>query len=282
VSVASGCGGSSGNDDTTDAAVEADAHVATLSGPCPLETKVGLFEIAHREMYSAITGQVADAVVPATVLQPEESEGSCRLMRRVNPFCDPACEVGYNCSQSEECVPYPVNQSAGTVTITGLLDNVSLEPNSSKAYQKTDVSDPPFAPGSPILLDAEGDEVAGFRLDGIGVTPLAGVSTAWEIHAGEPLAVTWTAGLGHARILTTLNVDQHGNSPVTMYCDFDDTGSASMPASLIDALIAYGLSGAASGHVFRSTVDSVEIAPGACVELDVFSHVQAQPAVVSK
>lgn len=278
-----GCGcGADDDDDVIDAGAEADAREADLAGACPLADKVGVFEIAHREMYSAITGQVADGVVPVTVLQPEESAGDCQLWRRVNPFCDPACDTGFVCNHSGACVPYPANQSAGTVTITGLVDPVSLEPNSATAYQKTDVSHPPFEAGAPILLSAEGDAVAGFELDGVGVTVLSGIDKAWQVHAGEPLALTWTPGLGHARVLTTLNVDQHGNAPVTMYCDFEDTGAGSMPASLIDALIAQGLSGAASGHVFRRTVDSVEIAPGACVELTVFSHVQTQPQVITR
>jgi len=281
--LANGCGSGSGDDDdVADAAAEPDARVVELAGPCALAEKVGVFEIAHREIYSAITGQVADGVVPVTILQPEETSGDCQLLRKVNPFCDPACDPGDVCNHSGDCIPFPVNLSAGTVTVTGLLDTVAMEPNSADAYQKLDISHPPFEAGDALLLSAGGDAVDGFQLDGVGVTPLAGVNNSWQIRAGEALAVTWTAGAGHARILATLNVDQHGNSPVTMHCDFEDTGSASMPATLIDTLIAHGLSGASSGHVFRRTVDSIEIAPGACVELDVFSHVQTQPLVVTK
>ena len=41
---------------------------------------------------------------------------------------------------------------------------------------------------------------------------------------------------GRATIFATLNIDQHGVSPTTAWCAFEDTGSASIPASVVDAL----------------------------------------------
>ena len=271
------CGGGGGDD--IDAAIPADARTADLAGACPLADKVGTFDIAHRELYSAITGEVADGVIPLTVLQPAENEGGCQLYRKVNPFCDPPCTAGDVCNHDEICVTFPSKLSAGTVTITGLTGAVVMEPNeTSHTYQTTDVDDPPFTAGTPILLAAAGDVVEGFMLDGIGVEPLVVTDDTWTMVDGDPLVITWTAASGDGTIQATFNVDQHGNSPVTMFCDFPDTGSATIPATLVEKLIDYGMSGAASGHIFRHTVDSITISEG-CVELNVFSHHQARLAV---
>jgi hypothetical protein len=270
------CGGGGGDD--IDAAPSVDARVAELAGACPLADKVGTFDIAHREIYSAVTGDVANAVVPLTVLQPAESEGGCTLYRKVNPFCDPPCTAGDVCNHDELCVPFPTKLSAGTVTITGLTAELVMEPNVVNSYQATEIDHPPFTAATPILLSAAGSEVESFMLDGIGVEPLVVTDDSWTMVDGDPLAITWTAASGDGAIKATFNVDQHGNSPVTMFCDFPDTGTATVPATLVEKLIEYGMSGAASGHLFRHTVDSVTISEG-CVELNVFSHHQAQLAV---
>lgn len=269
------CGGSGAD---VDATAPADARVAELEGACPLADRVGWFDIAHDQLASSVTGKVNDSVNPIAVLQPEESAGDCQLLRKVNPFCDPPCTGGDVCSQDQQCVPFPSGLGAGQVTITGLTTPVAIDPDTQANYQALDVDHPPFSPGTPILLHAAGDQVVSFDLDGIGVEPLVVADTSWPLVDGDPLEITWTPASGDWRILATFNVDQHGNSPVTMYCDLPDTGSATIPAALIATLIDYGVTGAASGHLYRRTVDSTRIAEG-CVELEVYSHIRTQLAV---
>ncbi len=271
-------GSSSDSDADADGDADTDGHTSSLDGPCPMEKKIGLFEVAHRELYSAVTGQVADGVIPLSILQEAEREGSCRLMRKVNPFCDPPCTNGEICDHDDQCVLFPTNRNAGEVRITGLKTQVAMEPNSVNSYQDTTVSSPPFESGSPIILAASGAEIGSFILDGVGVAPLEMDDPKWVMKDGDALRICWIPGKGQGRILATFNVDQHGNSPVTMFCDFEDTGSAAVPAGLVSELIEYGLSGYANGHLYRQTVDSVEIVEG-CVELVVFSHVQAELTV---
>ncbi len=265
-------------DGDADGDADTDSHTPSLDDPCPMEKKIGVFEIAHRELYSAITGQVANGVIPLSVLQEAESEGSCQLMRRVNPFCDPPCTNGEICDHDDQCIPFPTNKSVGEVTIEGLKSRVAMEPNSVNSYQDTTVSSPPFEPGSPIMLVANGAELESFILDGFGVAPIEMDDTKWVMKDGDAMEISWIPAEGPGRILATFNVDQHGNSPVTMFCDFEDTGSGTIPAGLVSELIEYGLSGYANGHLYRRTVDSVEIEQG-CVELVVFSHLQAELTV---
>ena len=267
---ATACGG---DDDATDGGNGEDARVVELGDPCPLDDKVGVFEIAQRELYAAVTGQVATGVIPSTILTAEGSEAGCTLLRKTNPFCDPPCQPGQVCTQAMECVAYPENQSVGTITISGLLQAVEIEPNVVNSYQDTSVPNPPFEIGSNIFLDAPGDTLEAFSLSGRGVETIVPSAESWTIVEGDPLDIAWTASTGPGRIWVSFNVDQHGNSPVTMFCDLEDTGSASVPAQLLTDLLGLGLSGVASAHMYRRTVDSVQIAQG-CVELDVLSHIQ--------
>jgi hypothetical protein len=273
------CGGGAADDAVDAASGEEDARVAEITGPCPLNERVGVFEIAHRELFSAVTSDgVADAVIPNTVLEKVHTEGSCTLLQKVNPFCDPPCSVQQTCSNDDVCVPMPQTRSVGAVTVTGLLDQVHMEPNSVNGYQKTDVQHPPFEAGAEIALAAAGGDHEGFTLDGLGVAPIEVPDGNWVIEEGEPLAIAWTSAEGPGAIYVSFNVDQHGNSPVTLFCEYEDTGTATVPAGLIDRLLDYGVSGFATANIYRRTVDSVSTAQG-CVELRVFSQLKPKLSV---
>ena len=238
--------------------------------PCALEEKVGYFHVQHELDYSAVAGDVSDGVVPVTILEQVASEDECRLMRRNNPFCDPPCDPGFTCDFDGSCIPYPAPKSVGTVTIEGLAVPVSME---YPTYYDTSVPHPPFTPGDGIRLTAAGDEYAGFSVYGMGVTPMASEDEAWVVREGEPLAVTWVAtDEAPVQIQLRFNIDQHGNSPVELVCDLDDDGAHEVPAELIAELLSAGVSGFATGNLYRRTVDSAAVDAG-CVQFTVFSHV---------
>jgi hypothetical protein len=67
-----------------------------------------------------------------------------------------------------------------------------------------------------------------------------------------------------------LNINKHGSSEARIECDFPDTGSAQVPAALVDALFAMGQSGFPTITLTRRTATSESIEPG-CVELLVTS-----------
>jgi hypothetical protein len=239
--------------------------------PCPLDRRVGLFEVGV-DTYglAAFTGSVADRVNPLQVLEAKESEGPCVLLERPNPFCDPPCPGSEQCAAGNQCVPFPVNQGVGTVTVTGLLAPLALEPDGQEAYSTTDFDGTPFAPGANLELTAAGGDLAGFSLQGEGVPLLALPTKNWPLHAGDPVTIQWTPGNGVGTIRLNLNVDQHGVTPVTLVCDVPDTGSYTVPGTLTAALAAHGISGAPSSSIVRRTVDSLEVT-GGCVEF-VVSH----------
>jgi hypothetical protein len=273
-------GADGGTDTDTDVDTDIPDHDAGLAGPCPAEDKVGWFSVEHRSIYSAITGEVSDGVVPATIPQSQESEGDCILLQRINPVCDPPCESGFTCDYDGECIPYPSKLNVGAVVVEGLITDVVITPNGQNDYSFTDLpSDgPPFEDGAEITLGAAGNETEAFALDGFGVEALEMPDDEWVMIDGESLDISWTPSDGEGHILASFNVDQHGNSPVTMFCELDDTGSATIPAGLISLLIEYGVSGFARGDLFRRTIDSTYIEVG-CVQFEVFSHAEATLSV---
>ena len=239
---------------------------------CEQNSRVGHFQVTHDEFYAAVTGTVASGVIPLTVLQPVQEVGDCKMLRKVNPFCDPPCSGGDLCKHDGTCIPYPANQGVGTATVTGLLkDPLTMEPNASNYYTDVQVPFPLFEPEAQIDLMTTGDDLEGFALRAWGVPSVELPDVIWEMEAGQPLTVEWIAEPGPWKMLVSLNVDQHGNSPVTMFCEVDDNGSTVVGAALVDELLSYGVSGFATADFRRSTVDSLQLGDVGCVQLSVES-----------
>ena len=243
-----------------------------IRGSCEASERVGAFEVVLDETYSYASGEVADGVVPSTVPIELETSGSCRMLQKNNLFCDPSCSAGQTCGNDGSCIAYPESQSVGTVTIAGLDAPVSMEPVAgSFQYFDTSLPHPAFQPGAAIALSAQGGAHDPFDLIGVGVEALEGGNPHWRVVPGVPLTVEWTAGtVAEARVFATLNVDQHGFTPVTIVCESADTGSLEIPVALIDRLLGMGISGFPSGRVTRASVDSVSTSLG-CIELAVKS-----------
>jgi hypothetical protein len=242
-----------------------------LRGECATDKEIGVFLVQHEPDYSVVSGEVLDGVVPSKILFEVGTEGDCTLWQRKNPFCDPPCKSGDTCDQSGACVPYPLPKSVGPVTVTGLEKAVEMSPPS---YFDTNMPHPAFSPGAAVTLKAGGGDYPGFTLYGQGFAPISIPKQTWVLTKGQPLTITWIPDTSaeHATVRVRLNIDQHGNSPVELVCDLKDSGTVTVPASLIDKLVGFGVTGFPSGHVIRHTLDSTTIGPG-CVRFEVFSHV---------
>ena len=244
-----------------------------LDGACPLNERVGLFRVAHEPDYSSVDGEILDAVLPASIQELIVAEAGCRLLTRINPICEPACMSGQTCAEDGTCVPYPARIETGTVTVAGLEVAVAMEPRADLRYFETTLPHPVFRPGAPLSLTSAGGEVEALALSGVGVEPLELDASPWILAAGQATTLTWaSAGEdGDATIYASINVDQHGLSPATLECEGPDTGSLEIPAAVVDALLAAGVSGFPTGQAYRRTVDSMAVEVG-CVELQVVSH----------
>ena len=105
-----------------------DPATVPLAGACDLAEDFGGFQVVSAESGSAVEGDVSDGVVPQSVLEEVQRSGDCYVLRRNNPYCEPACEAGETCDFDGQCLPYPTKQDLGTVTMTGLTQAVSMEP----------------------------------------------------------------------------------------------------------------------------------------------------------
>ena len=249
-----------------------DAGPVTLAGPCSLATRYGGFLVQSDDLFGYVDGAVSNGVIPVTILEEVGVEGDCKLLKRNNPFCSPPCGPGDTCDFDGSCITFPEPQDLGTVTLDGLVDGtISMDPvQPGNTYFNTSVPNPPFAPGAALTLRTGASGTWGAQvLHGVGFEPLSlGTDTEWSVAQATPLTITWTPPSdteSPARVALMLNIDQHGNSPYNLVCEFDDTGSAEIPASLIDQLLTAGVSGFPNGSLTRRTVDSAQVGDG-CME----------------
>ena len=122
---------------------------------------------------------------------------------------------------------------------------------------------------------------APFELWGAGVEDLTlSGEKFWTFTEGEPLEITWEppASVGRGEIHLGVNIDQHGTSPTTLYCTFPDTGSATLPADMIEGLFEAGVTGWPVGSVRRRTADRADVGEG-CVDLVVSSFESVEVVV---
>ncbi|MEC8422597.1 MAG: hypothetical protein VX000_02405, partial [Myxococcota bacterium] len=198
------------------------------------------------------------------------TEGDCTIWRRENPFCDGGCDPGFTCDLAGECVPYPTNQAVGTVVVQGLQRPVSMDPVEPGAtYFDTSLPNPPWTPGTVATLESGGGAHAPFLLHGVAPVEMAIEDSGWKLVPGESLQVSWVPASEGARteVELGLRIDQHGLTPSTLRCVFADTGSGTVPASVLDALIDVGLTGYPNGLLTRQSIDSTDLSGGGCVEL---------------
>lgn len=283
--VFAGCGDDGGEGVEPDASRLVDADTSScsligsgtddvsLTGSCSQETLIGTLLLAVDKV-SYIEGKFADAVLPTNVRTEEMSMGSCRLMRKNVPFCDPLCPGDQACNLDGECVPYPVPQDLGEICLAGLeMPHVLTAQGQDKQYFNTQLSHPALLGGERIEVRSTGGAYQPIALAGVGVTPMLPGESLWKINGDDDLQVSWltTDANAFSTIRLSLNVDQHGSSPLRLDCDFPDTGSAVVPGALIAALQSSGISGFPSGVLQRSTTDSVTVSDG-CIEFVVRSQ----------
>ncbi len=254
-----------------------------LEGTCSAVERYGGFVIQDHVEYTVVQGQVADAVVPSTVLDPIHSDGDCLLLRRSNPFCDPACEPDEVCGLDGECLAFPEPQDLGTVAVDGLVEPLSLEPAMpGYNYFSTSLRHPAMTAAETVRIRTGGGAWTPFELWGVGVESLAlSQDEPWAIARGEPLELVWQPPSQESRadVYLQLTIDQHGTSPVVLECTFVDTGAATIPSTVVDQLLDAGVSGWPSARLARRTADSASVGEG-CVDLVVASPREAAVTLV--
>lgn len=240
---------------------------ANLDGECTLDVRLGGFSVEATTDYTVVDGNVLDGIIPAAVLQPVTESDDCKLLQRLNPFCDPACDSDETCDFDGTCIPYPTGQDLGAVTITGLAKEVVMNAVvPGYRYFYTSLPHPGFEAGAAIHLSSAGATVPALTLDGLGVDALTILDETWLIVDGAPLTITWEAPTNPGAVVKVeMTIDQHGVTPYLLTCTFDDDGEGTVPAELITAFVANGVSGFPNGTLSRMTADKATVGAG-CVD----------------
>lgn len=270
---------SSSTDSTDPDSSSGDTGEVVLNGACPLETKVGAFNLLREQNYTTFSGAVADGVVPISVLENVGEGSGCTLLRRNNPFCDPTCGPNTTCDFDGNCIPYPANHDVGSVTVDGLLAPLMVDPvMPTYEYFDTQLMHPAWDLSAAITLSAPGGDYEAFELHGAGV---AMIEPAGDLVLDETqdLDIAWIPSDRAGVVRVTLNIDQHGLTPVELYCESEDTGMLTLPVDLIAEFVSFGVTGFPSANYFLETVDSVELTPG-CVDFGVRSQATGGLSVV--
>jgi hypothetical protein len=248
--------------------------------PCDQATRVGGFAVELKRNegstpFTALSGGVKNAVDPTAVWQELAKEGDCRVQIGRMLVCNTPCAAGKICAGSNMCVDEPATQDLGTVTFTGLGAPVPL----MLANFQYSGSLPAEAPYPPVAAEAEvhvqtgGGKYAAFTLAGRGLAPIELAGPGPRVARNQPLPVTWKAPAkaGSARVHIKLDIAHHGGISARLECDVADSGSVTIPSTLINQLMDRGVAGFPSLSLTRQTADSTTIAPG-CVDFVVASE----------
>ena len=249
---------------------------------CPRATRVGGFGATLADAFTSVQGQVSDAVNPTAVLEVEASAGGCELLRPPDLFCEPTCTGGTTCAADGSCVALPANRDVGEVTVTGLAADVTMTSRSPVFFYTFtgDLPHPGFDANTEASLTTVGGDFAPFTLQTRGVDALATDLMEVAIDTGTGATVTWSAGTPNddVRVEIELNIANHGGTPGRIECLAEDTGEFTIPAELVDALLAGGYSGFPALRVTRQGATAVNAGPG-CVDLRLKSEIVLPVAI---
>lgn len=210
---------------------------------------------------TAYTGPVLSSVIQTLV----ENNSECKVFSYSQHSCVPACLTTQTCVAANTCKDNPSLAGIGDATMTGIGSTVLKLSNINKNYQYAgDIIYPGFAEGDTITLSATGDTYPAFDVTAKGIAPVALGAASYMITKGAPLELKWTPGSAAvgAKMNLGLNISKHGGSAGYLSCDVSDTGSYTIPATLITALIELGVAGFPQLTVTRTAVGEEAVSSG--------------------
>lgn len=224
--------------------------------------------------YSEFNGGLYDAVDPRNVWVEKAKEGDCRLITGPKLSCAPSCGSGEICAGNNKCITEPAPQDAGTVTIAGLKAAFSADYRAGVYYKPISGAFPPATVGADVTLTAAGAKAPGFSITASGIDPLEVAEGDISLDTTKPLTLSWTppSQAGTSHIILSLDLAHHGNVAAKLVCDVADTGSATIPVTMLTALAAEGVAGFPSVAMVRRAVNSTTV-DGSCVEFALSSSV---------
>ncbi|MBN1577744.1 MAG: hypothetical protein JW913_14385 [Chitinispirillaceae bacterium] len=223
--------------------------------------------------HTRIEGKINDGPSPPNIVFEEVMTiGDCKLLKALYPSCDD-CGSSATCVAKDSCQPKPSSYSVGNVTVNGLKNNGSkitftIEPfimPFSTDYQMINVAldYPPFSEGDTVTLAAAGSEFASpFTLTARGIAPLNVSKDSVVLEDNKPITLKWDppSMAGVSTISVRINVSYHGGTKGEIQCDCADDGELTVPAELLDKLMAWGFAGWPVADITRKSVGVDETA----------------------
>lgn len=282
------CGSSStdngtGNGGSSGAAGGAGGGAGTGAGGSAVTAKPnGVFEIHYAtgqtaaDSYSEVTGFMYDgSQADAVIWDKNTTEGDCSLYKPRTPFCD-ACASGQVCVDTNTCRTPPGTHDVGNVSLTGLTAPSGANPLAltmvSNASGTTYLSAetlpmPPCTAGAAVSMSAAGKgEYPAFSVQTQCIPPLVVTNTSFAIQSAKPFTLTWTpSSVAAARVQLTFDLSHHGGSKGKIICDTADTGSLTVAGTLMEKLIALGVTGYPKIYPSRIITGTATVGTGQAV-----------------
>jgi hypothetical protein len=166
--------------------------------------------------------------------------GACRMVSYAAASCDPACLDG-RCVATNVCEPYPVEISAGRLTVSGLATTVEIDPVDTLYVLGQQLPAELFADGATITASVAGAALPALSLTTTGVPALQPGLTGDVVAAGrgQDLTLTWTPSTDpSARVRLTYNANNRGHGApydAIITCEVADAdGTLTVPAAMMD------------------------------------------------
>lgn len=233
-----GCGGGDGTPDAG-GSPDAGGPAADASAPPSLSEPPSYVRIQTTTSGSGdVYGTSISAQFRRDVLEAYtevDRAGDCVLFESDLGFCQDPCD-GF-CTSDGSCVPFPEQLSVGTLAVDGLSVPVAIDPATGNYYSYSDAT-LSATPGATVTASAPGEDLAAFEVAATVPAPLRipGLGDL-ELAAGSDLVIEWTPEDAGARVRLNLRSDTAGHgmyAPALILCDVADTGSLTVPQSLID------------------------------------------------
>ena len=238
---ACGGGGGAGGDDTNNGGT--DGPKPTDDAPKP--THHGLIDI---QSYDAMNA-------PGT---PTRGGQATAAFFAMGDYCTTTQVIG-PCNVLACASGFPPGVSAGTVTLTGAAQPITLMPDPDKTYPAAPSTTPLFSGGETITYAATGADVPAFSgtlvmpsRATITSPPKPAAAATLEVPRSQDFHVTWSGG-GSGQV--QIGLFGSGTDPQRLICYFDaSAGGGSVPTAAL-AMLAAGSGGFAMATTAFTEVD---------------------------
>ncbi|MGC4088165.1 MAG: hypothetical protein QM756_09745 [Polyangiaceae bacterium] len=217
--------------------------------------------------YTSIFGTVYGSPYPTDVIETVvASNAACSVYKFSRQSCtNPACTAAQTCVGPNVCEDKPSLVSIGDVSLTGVGPSALKLTAINNNYQYAlDLPYPGFDDGGAVTLSATGSYFPAFSLTTKGTAPVELTATSYRISSGSALSVEWAPGSAGtaAKVAIMLNISKHGGSAGYMKCSTTDSGSFTVPADLLKALVDLGVAGFPQLLFTRSTRAEASVSTG--------------------